>query len=156
MATLRTYVDGGFYLLRVYPVRSNTNEGKSFFTTIQIHPRGQRLFELLRLRDGTKISKPVFYALLVDGDLESPSIRQHPPTVRSIPDEVVYIAEGIAQSDAGLRILRNPHFANSRYLIDFYLAYTKLERTSDAVDFSAQLCIARHLRQAAYENQIHS
>jgi hypothetical protein len=153
MATLRQYRDGGFYIYRGYPVRRGQTEEDMIHTTIQVMPRGQSFFEDAGYRDGAQIEREVFYALLLDGDLSSPSIERTPPTVHSIPSETLYIAEGLADSEGVREFMRDPQVIGCRHLKDYYRVIRKLRPTNADASLAAFVCLARHVRQAAYERE---
>jgi hypothetical protein len=145
MATLRRYVDGGFYIHRGYPVRRRQQEEDMIHTTIQVLPRAESFFEAAGYRDGAQIEREVFYALLLDGDLSSPSIERTRPTVDNIPSETLYIAEGLVDTETVREFMRKPEVISCRHLIDFYRAVSKLRLASHQASLAAFVCLARHL-----------
>ncbi|SRR6266478_2999935 len=118
MATLRQYAHGGFYVHRGYPVRRGQREEDMIYTTIQVLPRAEAFFEAAGYRDGARIEREVFYALLLDGDLSSPAIECTTPTVDNVPSETLYIAEGLADSEDVIGFMRKPEVVGCRHLVD--------------------------------------
>jgi len=150
MATLRHYRAGGCYIQRGYPIRQGERDEDSFFTTIQVLPRADRFFDVAGYRDGRTIEREVFYAPLLDGDLSSPSIERRRPTVDNIPSQIINRAEGLADSEPAISLSRRPEIIQCRYLVDFYNVINSPGLKPD-VSLAANICLARHLRQTAYE-----
>ena len=153
MATLRKYRDGGFYILRGYPISHNGVEEDMFFTTIQVFPRAERFFEVAGYTDGTLIPREVFYALLLDGDLTSPSIESRQFSVRDIPRNVIYSVAGQADSDFIRSLMREPKLAGVKYLCDFFDIVHTRKPGKAAPTTAAILCLAKHAKQTAYDRQ---
>lgn len=153
MATLRHYRDGGFYIYRGYPVRRGQSDEDMFHTTIQVLPRAESFFEAAAYRDGAQIEREVFYALLLDGDLSSPGIERARPTVSSIPSDTLYIAEGLADSDELRQFLHEPQVLACKHLKDYYRVLGTLRPATANPSLAAYVCLARHLRQAAYDRE---
>jgi hypothetical protein len=151
MATLRQYIDGGFYIHRGYPVRRGQHDEDLIHTTIQVLPRAEGFFEAAGYRDGGQIEREVFYALLLDGDLSSPSIERTRITVDNIPSDTLYIAEGLADSEDVRRFIRDPRVMSCRHLVEFYRTIKELLPATADASLAAFVCLARYLRQAAYE-----
>ena len=153
MATLRKYREGGYYIIRGYPVRCGLRDEDMFHTTIQVLPRAESFFEVAEYRDGAQIEREVFYALLLDGDLSSPAIERTKPTVQNIPSETLYVAEGLADSENVRMFMRGPQVQACRYLLDYYRAFREVRPANPDPSLAAYVCLARHLRQAAHDRE---
>jgi len=152
MATLRHYVDGGFYLHRGYPITKKGAPDEMFHTTIEVLPRAEQFFAAVGFKDGTLLSKEIFYSLLLDGDISSPSIQKKRPTIYDIPQEVFYFAEGLSEEHAVVTLLQQYH-SSARYLIDFYKLLKASRPDKEPSVLASFLCLARHARQAAYDRK---
>ncbi|MBA3351616.1 MAG: hypothetical protein H0U23_04180 [Blastocatellia bacterium] len=114
MATLRRKTNGEYYIVKGYPISRGGQETDAFFTTIKVLPRAEQFFDAVGYRDGHQIPPEVFYALLVDGDISTPSLERDPPTVADIPSATVYLAEGLLDRHDLLGLLRDPAFVACR------------------------------------------
>ena len=150
MATLKHYVTGGVYITNAYPFRTPHGDRDAFFSNVQVLPRAERFFELAEYRHGRVIEKAVYYALLLDRDITSDSIERHPPTVADMPSRFLNIAEGLAEDRLMIDMLRDPKIVSSRCLADYFTAVRTVSKSA-TVDFIANICLARHIRQHAYD-----
>jgi hypothetical protein len=116
---LRHYVHGGYYLHRGYPISKKGRDSEMTHTTITVLPRAEQFFEAVGFKDGTLLSKNIFYSLLLDGDISSPSIERNRPTIHDIPYNIFLLSEGLGQDDNTISLLKE-HFSKARYLIEFY------------------------------------
>ena len=152
MATLNHYVNGGFYITNAYPFKTRNGDQDAFFSHVKVLPRAERFFELAQYRHGRVIEKAVYYALLLDGDLTSDSIERRRPTVVDMPSHVLYVAEGLAEDASMIRMLRDPKIVSSRCLADYFSAVRAFYKSA-TVDLIANMCLARHIRQYAYDRE---
>ena len=150
MATIKEYRDGGgYYILKGYPVGNSKGEDDMICATLQVFPRAETFFKETGYRDGRKIEREVFYALVLDRDISSPSLERNPPTVECLPYEILYIVEGLAESEHLGPFLKKDEIRRCRYLIDYYREIRKLGQKNP--ELAANICLAQHIRQAGYE-----
>lgn len=98
MAIFKIAKDGHFFVVRGYPFVNENGEDESFFANYRVSPRAETVFEILRMRDHSTIDKPLFYCLVVEGDLICGTPKKSPSAL-SIPRLIRDSAEGMYESD---------------------------------------------------------
>ncbi len=124
-----------------------------FFTTIQTHPRADKFFEDAAYTDGAEIEPEVFYALVLDGDITSPSLIRREITPEIIPTHVVMCAAAFTSTIKIEHITRHPMILQSKYLHQFYLAIKHILPRGKPHSLAAFLCIGKHLQEFAYRKE---
>lgn len=70
-----------------------------------------------------------------------------------IPSETLYIAEGLADSEGVMEFMREPQILACRHLREYYRVIRQLRPANADPSLTAYICLARHLRQAAYDRE---
>lgn len=153
MATLRHRVSGGFYIHKGYPIKRAGFADDMFFTTIQTHPRADNFFEYGGYRDGETIEPEVFYALVLDGDITSPSLARKEITPEIIPSKIVLLVTAITSVSELDYVTHAEGVLKSRYLAQFYAAVKQILPSGNPRVFAAWLCISKHLQDFAYKKE---
>lgn len=110
------------------------------FSTYQVNPGAERLFERVGFEDGDKVSQETFYALLLDGDLYNDA-RPNGIEIVSVPKFVVNSAQ---QKDL-LSGLFPASFDQRALLSDIYDSVLQLlKKAEDTLSASSWICIRRH------------
>jgi hypothetical protein len=132
--------DGHPYLTQGYPVLDQRGEDDVRFSTYQVNPGAERLFEQAGFEDGDKVSEETFYALLLDGDLYNDA-RPDGIEISSVPNKILAFAEQeIRPIQKDLTI-----FVRAVYLLDvFEMLMPQFKNVLDALSLASWLCIFRH------------
>jgi hypothetical protein len=132
--------DGRHYLIHGYPVLDKLGQDDFRFSTYQVNPGAERLFEESGFEDGDKVSEATFYALLLDGELYNDA-RPDGIEISSVPDKILAFAEQeIRPIQKDLTI-----FARAVYLLDvFEMLMPQFTNVLDALSLASWLCIFRH------------
>jgi hypothetical protein len=132
--------DGHPYLTQGYAVLDQRGEDDVRFSTYQVNPGAERLFEQAGFEDGDKVSEETFYALLLDGDLYNDA-RPDGIEISSVPNKILAFAEQeIRPIQKDLTI-----FVRAVYLLDvFEMLMPQFKNVLDALSLASWLCIFRH------------
>ena len=140
MARYKIARDGHPYLTQGYAVLDQRGEDDVRFSTYQVNPGAERLFEQAGFEDGDKVSEETFYALLLDGDLYNDA-RPDGIEISSVPNKILAFAEQeIRPIQKDLTI-----FVRAVYLLDvFEMLFPQFKNVLDALSLASWLCIFRH------------
>jgi hypothetical protein len=150
MAIFKIAKDGHFFVVRGYPI--GTGEEESFFANYRVSPRAETIFQILRTRDDSKIDKPLFYCLVVEGDLICGTPKKSPSAL-TIPKLIRYRAEGIYESEGFQNISHIFADPKIRSLCDIVvLINDKLGlNIQEWIELASQVRIAQLVRQHMFD-----
>jgi hypothetical protein len=152
MAIFKIAKDGHFFVVRGYPFVNGAGEEESFFANYRVSPRAETIFQILRMRDDSKIDKALFYCLAVEADLICGTPKKSPSAL-NIAKLIRYRAEGIYESEEFQNI--RPIFADPkiRSLCDIVvLINDKFGLDIQKwIELASQVRIAQLVRQHMFE-----
>ena len=119
MATLKATNDGGFVILKGFPIKTK-GEQVSGFATYKLLPRAESLFQESRFRDGCQIENYLFYLLIMDEMITNASIAKIKVTTDNFPAEFMKLVKSLASDKQLQETLANKRFLECKDLLDFY------------------------------------
>jgi hypothetical protein len=119
MTKLRNAQDFHPYLVQGYEILDESG-AETRFSTYQLHPRAETLFrEAGKLKDGTTIDKPEFYALFLDGNIYTEAMPDGIPIV-SVPSSICSLAQTLFSSNFFEMVIPGEDIPRGKYTLDYY------------------------------------
>jgi hypothetical protein len=127
---------------------NGAGEEESFFANYRVSPRAETIFQILRMRDDSKIDKPLFYCLVVEGDLLCGTPKKSPSAL-NIPKLIRYRAEGIYESEE-FQNIRHPKIRSLCDIVVLINDKFGLD-IQKWIELASQVRIAQLVRQHMFE-----